>query len=290
MFQRCFDDKQFKQAIGIALETHRIDIFENAIMKSDDTPAMLSYSLKVCLSFIQNRQFRNTVLRVLVKLYMSLETADYISVCQCFIFLDDPQAVAEILEKLMKDTEDSTLMAYQIGFDLYESATQQFLQRVQAALRSTAPIPIPSTPASAAVAAALTAAEAAASTEEAAADAGKEVKMETEADVKTEPPAATPTPKVEELSESDKQLQDRITKLHTILGGETTIGIHLQFLIRNNKSDLLILKNTKDAVRNSVCHSATVIANAFMHMGTTSDQFLRWVWFTWRNNSTQFSQ
>ena len=33
-------------------------------------------------------------------------------------------------------------MAYQIGFDLYESATQQFLTRVRTALRSTAPIPI----------------------------------------------------------------------------------------------------------------------------------------------------
>lgn len=32
-------------------------------------------------------------------------------------------------------------MAYQIGFDMYESATQQFLQRVQSALRSIAPIP-----------------------------------------------------------------------------------------------------------------------------------------------------
>ena len=33
-------------------------------------------------------------------------------------------------------------MAYQIGFDLYESATQQFLQKVQAALRQTAPASI----------------------------------------------------------------------------------------------------------------------------------------------------
>lgn len=32
-------------------------------------------------------------------------------------------------------------MAYQIGFDLYESATQQFLQRVQSALRAAAPLP-----------------------------------------------------------------------------------------------------------------------------------------------------
>lgn len=32
-------------------------------------------------------------------------------------------------------------MAYQIAFDLYESATQQFLGRVLQALRATAPLP-----------------------------------------------------------------------------------------------------------------------------------------------------
>ena len=57
------------------------------------------------MSLMQNRQFRNTVLKVLVKLYMGLSTPDYISVCQCFIFLDDSQAVAEILEKMVKGSE-----------------------------------------------------------------------------------------------------------------------------------------------------------------------------------------
>ena len=131
MFQRCLDDKQYKQAVGVALETRRIDIFEKAILQSDNVSGMLSYSLKVAMSLIQNRQFRNIILRVLVKLYLDLPVADFISVCQCLIFLDDPQAVAEILEKLLKENEHSVLIAYQIGFDLYESATQQFLHGVQ---------------------------------------------------------------------------------------------------------------------------------------------------------------
>ncbi|CAL5440275.1 unnamed protein product [Camellia sinensis] len=43
------------------------------------------------------------------------------------------------------------------------------------------------------------------------------------------------------------------------------------------KSDLLILKTIKQSVepRNSVCHSATIYANAIMHAGTTVDTFLR---------------
>lgn len=46
-------------------------------------------------------------------------------------------------------------------------------------------------------------------------------------------------------SESDKKLLDKVNKLMAILGGETTIALHLEFLIRNNHADLLILKNTK---------------------------------------------
>lgn len=73
----------------------------------------------------------------------------------------------------------------------------------------------------------------------------------------------------------EKTHQTRVEKLARILSGEMTIEQHLQFLIANNHTDMLILRHSKEAVRASVCHTATVIANAFMHCGTTSDQFLR---------------
>ena len=34
MFTRCFDDQEYKQAIGIALETRRNDILQRAILES----------------------------------------------------------------------------------------------------------------------------------------------------------------------------------------------------------------------------------------------------------------
>lgn len=48
----------------------------------NDVPGMLAYSLKLCMSLMQNKQFRNKVLRVLVKIYMNLEKPDFINVCQ----------------------------------------------------------------------------------------------------------------------------------------------------------------------------------------------------------------
>ncbi|CAG08091.1 unnamed protein product, partial [Tetraodon nigroviridis] len=207
MFQRCLDDRMYKQAIGIALETRRLDMFEKTIFESNDVSGLLAYSLKVCMSLMQNKKFRNEVLRVLVKLYMNLEKPDFINVCQCLIFLDDPQAVSDILEKLVK--EDNLLMAYQICFDLYESASQQFLSSVIQNLR-TVGTPIPAVPGS------------------------------------TNTGTVSMADKDSDAMETDEK------------PGSSPAG-----------------KSEVDAVRNSVCHTATVIANSFMHTGTTSDQFLR---------------
>lgn len=279
MFQKCFDHGQYKQAVGIALETRRMDIFEKAIMNSDDVSGMLSYSFKVTMSLIQNRNFRNLVLRTLVGLYRNLDVPDYVNTCQCLIFLDDPQSVALVLEKLSKGSKEKTLMAYQIAFDLYESATQQFLSRVLKALRVSAPVP------ATVLSPLLTSVDKKEPKKE------EDVEMEEE-ESKAEKEEASPAADAKSvLSEEDKCLQERIEKLATILGGEVAIDLHLQFLIRNNHTDLLILKQTKEAVRNSVCHTATVIANAYMHSGTTSDQFLRdnLEWLARATNWAKFS-
>ncbi|XP_060523239.1 26S proteasome non-ATPase regulatory subunit 1 [Cylas formicarius] len=253
MFQRCLDDGQYRQALGLALETRRMDVFESSITQSEDVINMLSYAFQVAMSLIQNRGFRNTVLRSLVGLYRGLGTPDYVNMCQCLIFLEDPLSVAEILDKLVQGNEENQLMSYQIAFDMYESATQQFLERVTSALRLTAPIPHlleeKSKP--------------------------NQTPKEGEENVKETPQPEVKEKSLDNLSDSDKEHQARLEKLITILSGEITIELHLQFLIRSNNADLLILKQTKETIRVSICHTATVIANAFMHSGTTSDQFLR---------------
>uniref|UniRef100_A0A182JU48 26S proteasome non-ATPase regulatory subunit 1 n=1 Tax=Anopheles christyi TaxID=43041 RepID=A0A182JU48_9DIPT len=252
MIQRCLEDGQYKQALGIALETRRMDIVEASIMKADDVPGMLAYAFQVTMGFIQNRAFRNTVLRCLVELYRNAGVPDYVNMCQCLIFLEDPLAVAEVLDGLTKESESSVLMAYQIAFDLYESATQQYLGQVLQALKATAPIP-----------------SALISNFK---PQGTTTTDATTSDATTEPKAERT---LESLNEAEKTHQKNIEKLASILSGEVTIELQLQFLIRSNHADLQILRATKESVRLSICHTATVIANTFMHSGTTSDQFLR---------------
>lgn len=56
--------------------------FPSSHVGQNDVGGLLAYSLKVCMSLMQNKKFRNEVLRVLVKLYMNLEKPDFINVCQ----------------------------------------------------------------------------------------------------------------------------------------------------------------------------------------------------------------
>jgi len=275
MFNRCFEDKQYRQAIGISLETRRLDVFQRDIKESDNKPAILDYAFRTCMSLVDNRTYRNELLRILVSLFQEItSTPDFVSMCQCLIFLDDPKSVANILENLVRGDEDSALMAYQIAFDLYESATQNFLSRVLQAIRLTAPIPdlVGPTPKKPETEKKETKTDEVMETDDAAVQLAAAVK-ESEATPSTS--AVAEVPSKESLSVNDRTRQDRLEKLAVILSGETTIELELQFLIRNNHTDMLILKQTKDAVRNSVCHSATVIANGLMSCGTTSDTFLR---------------
>lgn len=292
MFERCFAHQQFKQVLGLALETRRMDVFERSITTSHDIPTMLSYAFRVCMSLIENRQFRDEVLRILVRLYRNLEMPDYINMIQCLIFLDDAKSVADILDKLTRSEKTGdALMAYQIAFDLYESGTQQFLVRVTQAISKSAPIPslIKVHTGASSDDQVLTKPEAG---EESITENGAELENESKMEVddteaanevggkkqRTDEAAdsrKSDTERVEALPPAEKTRQDRISKLAIILHGETTIELQLQFLIRKNHVDPLILRYTRDAVRNSICHSATVIANGLMHYGTTSDTFLR---------------
>ncbi|XP_063692760.1 26S proteasome non-ATPase regulatory subunit 1-like [Bolinopsis microptera] len=239
MFQRCFDDGKYKQAVGIALETRRYDMLESAIMKSDDIPSLLSYALGIAMTLLQKRTVRNTVLQVLVRLYTNLSEPDYTNMCQCYIYLNEPQTVVNILNKLVSGSEDELLMVFQICFDVYESATQHFIDEVMEGLGIKQKK-----------------------------EEGTAMEVESSEPVK---PSEEPVKTVAQDSAIDKKR----AQVGSILSGEIPITLKSQFLIRKNSSDMLVLKNCKDASRNAVCHTATVIANSLMHAGTTCDAFLR---------------
>jgi 26S proteasome regulatory subunit N2 len=83
--------------------------------------------------------------------------------------------------------------------------------------------------------------------------------------------------KAAESGSDSSDLVKRYDKVTSIISGTWPIRLSLDFLHFHKATDLLLLKNIKDSfdARVSMLHSATVMANAFMHAGTTADTFLR---------------
>ena len=280
MFQRCYDDGQYHQALGIAIESKRLDQVKQAIRLSPDTRAMLSYAYQLSQSLVLSHGFRQQLLETLVELYEGEGVSDYLNVCQCLLHLNDSAKVAVILNELISKDDDvqSTLLAYQIGFDLVENQNQPFLDRVATAL------PTPDVPKADSTAAGATEApkpaDAASSTEAGVApmdtSEGVAANASSSATASTAPSTATAsTPPDSDPAADSYNL--RLTRLRSILSGRTATDQYLHFLYQHNATDLNLLKQIKDKLepRNSVTHNATVMAHSLLHSGTTVDSFLR---------------
>ncbi|MBW0517337.1 hypothetical protein O181_057052 [Austropuccinia psidii MF-1] len=253
MFTRCINAGEYRQALGIALESRRLDIIESIASsycsKEND---LLGYLLEASLTSIIHVPFRNDLLKLLVRLLGSQKTGpDYFSITQCYVYLDDPQSAGQLLDDLLSHENDheKILIAFQLCFDLAETATQEFLEVIRSKLIDNA-------------------------------QAGSS--------------APTGDQVMDSVETSHKSSHNpHINQARQILAGEETIKLYLEFLYRNNHADLLILKQTKDALdgRSSLYHNAVSFANAFANAGTTSDRFLRdnLDWLSKASNWSKFS-
>ncbi|XP_034697826.1 26S proteasome non-ATPase regulatory subunit 1 homolog A-like [Vitis riparia] len=277
MLDKCIVDGRYQQAMGMAVECRRLDKLEEAITRSDNVHGTLSYCINISHSFVNRREYRREVLRCLVKVYQKLPSPDYLSICQCLMFLDEPEGVASILEKLLRsENKDDALLAFQIAFDLVENEHQAFLLNVRDRLSNPKSQPSESVQPG--------------NNDPDTAQNGNPGASE---DVEMTDGSRASTGSLLEMDPNEALYAERLTKIKGILSGETSIQLTLQFLYSHNKSDLLILKTIKQSVemRNSVCHSATIYANAIMHAGTTVDTFLRenLDWLSRATNWAKFS-
>ncbi|KAJ7596896.1 D-isomer specific 2-hydroxyacid dehydrogenase [Mycena floridula] len=212
IFSRCIDEGEFKQAIGIALESRRLDIISRIYGLTRDI-SLLSYAMEAVLDTGFSLSYRDQILRFLYPLFPPPTTGDgsphVYALTRLLITLSDCSLMVPLFTSLVPK---QTLLAYQFAFDLVEGGARDYLDSIRS-----------------------------------------------------------------ELPEGDEETKPIYDKLRNILTGQETVKLYLQFLKRNNQADLLILKNTKDALTPtfSIYHSALTFQNAFMNAGTTSDIFLR---------------
>ncbi|OBZ79605.1 26S proteasome non-ATPase regulatory subunit 1 [Grifola frondosa] len=228
IFRRCIEDGEYKQAIGIALESHRLDVV-SAIYERTQDASLLSYTMEAVLDTTFPLSYRDQVLKFLLPLFpapTSENKSPHVSsLTRILVTLSSPALTVPFLTSLVPKEK---LLAYQFAFDLVEGGAQDFLESIR-----------------------------------------------------------------KELPEGEGETKEIYNKLRRILLGQESIKLYLEFLKRNNKVDMLILKNTKEALepRFSIYHTALTFQNAFMHSGTTSDTFLRenLEWLGLASNWSKFS-
>lgn len=72
MFQRCFNEKQYRHVIGVALECRRLDKVKEAIEKSgDEMEENLGYTFNIAQEIVTSKEFRTEVLRLLLVIYQN---------------------------------------------------------------------------------------------------------------------------------------------------------------------------------------------------------------------------
>ena len=264
MFQRCYRDLCFEQALGVALDTRRLDKVEETVRCSIQAgkPQILEYAFHLCQSArnITPREFRLGVIEVLVRHYGTLAVPDYSNVVFGLQYLDRAKDVADTLDQLLKGSDEEALLAFQIAFDLQESENQGFVLQV-----------IKHFPGLVSV----TAAPAAA----AGVGEGEGANSSTTAETSSVSAGGDQSSSSSSSSSSiDSELyQGRINNIKRILVEGLDIDLTLNFLFKQSHTDLNILRDIKTAIegRSSVLHNATIISHAFMNSGTTRDSFLR---------------
>ncbi|KAK9420563.1 putative 26S proteasome regulatory subunit RPN2 [Seiridium unicorne] len=265
LYATCLREGRYKQVVGIAVEAKRLDVVARVIKEAgddherskgknksdDDAPGsaeeLMDYCLNICLDVVQERAFRDEILELVLDILSSnkVKEPDYFSIAKCIVYLNKDEHAKDVILKLVKSSEPHDVaIAYQFAFDLYDNGTQEFLGKVKAQLPS----------------------------------------GETKGDKSSEEEATESTSLLDKSNDDDGSSVDSDDKssavyknIRSILDGTKTIKLNLEFLYRNNRTDLSVLNKVRDSLegRNSIFHTAVTFCNAFMNQGTTNDKFFR---------------
>ncbi|KAH8598087.1 putative 26S proteasome regulatory subunit rpn2 [Bisporella sp. PMI_857] len=258
LFESCLRLGRYRQVLGIAIEAKNLEVLRNVIKRASEdekksstpgpTVELMEYVLDICMGVVQERRFRKEILRLILDLLSDIPDPDYFSIAKCVVYLNQDEEASSMLKKLVANNDqNSTTIAYQIAFDLYDNGTQEFLSKVIRDLPK---------------------------------KAGDEPQVDNENPTESDQLLGElndrlgATTNAVDVSDAHLKIFDRI---RNILDGSETIRLNLEFLYRNNHTDLSILNKVRDSLegRNSIFHTAVTFCNAFMNQGTTNDKFFR---------------
>lgn len=134
MVTKCVAANELKLAVGIALETFRLDIITKVVadeVARDEESGLnlINYVLVCTNSVISIAPFRAEVLNALIQLLLDLKNnQDYFTVFKIIVQLNDSALAVEVFKQLVAKGEH--LVAYQGAFDLVNAASQELIESV----------------------------------------------------------------------------------------------------------------------------------------------------------------
>lgn len=134
MVDKCVKANDLKLALGISLESYRLDIVESILtsqIAKDEENALnlINYVLICSNTVIKNAQFRTKVLNNLIELLLSLKkNTDFFTIFKIIVQLNDSKLASQLFKTLIKREEK--FIAYQGAFDLVSTATQELLDNI----------------------------------------------------------------------------------------------------------------------------------------------------------------
>ncbi|RAL05975.1 proteasome regulatory particle base subunit RPN2 [Aspergillus ibericus CBS 121593] len=266
LFEQCFVQKRYRQVIGIAIEAKNLDVLRRTIIRASEdekkqngesrrSEELMEYVLDICMGIVQERGFRNEILKLILELLNEIPAPDYFSIAKCVVYLNEHSMASVILRQLVEKGDARSLaVAYQISFDLYDNSTQEFLQKVRQEISEFVP--------------------GNAESEQDTAEGDREEAQE------SDPLLDSQSRSIGENNARTKFSPEARTAFKNILDivdGVKTNQLNVEFLYRNSKADIAILNKVRDSLeaRNSIFHSAISLSNGFMHAGTARDRFFR---------------
>ncbi|KAG9314283.1 26S proteasome regulatory complex non-ATPase subcomplex Rpn2 Psmd1 subunit [Chiua virens] len=131
IFRRCIDEGEHMQAIGIALESRRLDIISRVYDITHDV-SLLSYAMDAVIDTGFPLLYRDQILNFLLPLFptpSSRTNSSHIhSLARLLVTLNKPSLAVPLLTSLVPK---EGLLAYQFAFDLVEGGSRDFLEGVR---------------------------------------------------------------------------------------------------------------------------------------------------------------
>ena len=129
IFLNCIDSKDYRQAIGMCIDSYDLGRIIIAVEKSDNMKAHLQHVYIISQNLIQNKTYKNALLQLILSLYQKYFPKEYHKIIQIQFLLKNIDSMAKTMVNILLE-EEEPLAAYQIALDLYDNQNNYFLQEL----------------------------------------------------------------------------------------------------------------------------------------------------------------